>query len=305
VSFPKGPAQPLTHDLSDYGADLDASADGHRFVTTAGSTISEAWIVPASDPSAAKQVTSDALPMVADIAETLDGKLLTRGRDGTVWMMNTDGSQRIRFTGFRADGLTVCGRFVILEVNTELIRVGNDGSHPATLARGSVASPACPANATSVVYLTWPNKIWEVPIMGGTPRRVGDVLGDQLTDRLAVSPDGRFLAYGYTDFHQVLRGWRIAVINLDGGSLLKQFAVSGDTTHNLRWSPDGESLQFLITQNRATNLWEQPLTGGETKQLTQFSAGQIFDFNWSSDGRRLLLMRGSTTTDAVLLNAIP
>ena len=65
------------------------------------------------------------------------------------------------------------------------------------------------------------------------------------------------------------------------------------------------SLQFLITQNRTTSLWEQPLTGGETKQLIQFSAGQIFDFKWSSDGRRLLLMRGSTTTDAVLLNAIP
>jgi Tol biopolymer transport system component len=86
---------------------------------------------------------------------------------------------------------------------------------------------------------------------------------------------------------------------------LKEFAVSGDLPHNLRWSPDGKSLQFLITQNRTTSLWEQPLTGGETKQLIQFSAGQIFDFKWSSDGRRLLLMRGSTTTDAVLLNAIP
>jgi len=311
VSFPKGRAQPFTHDLSDYGADLDASADGHRFVTRARSTISEAWIAPASDPSAAKQVTSDAMPMVVHIAQTLDGKLLTIGRDGTVWMMNTDGSQRIRFTDFLAEGLTVCGRFVILEKSGqegELIRVGNDGSHPATLARGSVSPPACPADATSVFYLTWPNKIWEVPIMGGTPRRVGDVLGDQLTSALGVSPDGRYLAYEYTEYGQVPKGSRVAVITLDGSSPLKEFAVSGDTPHrtNLRWSPDGKSLQFLITQNRATSLWEQPLTGGETKQLTQFSAGQIFDdFKWSSDGRRLLLIRFSTTTDAVLLNAIP
>ena len=304
VSFPKGRAQPFTHDLSDYGASLDASADGHRFVTSAGSTISEAWIVPASDPSAAKQVTSDALPMVTDIAETLDGKLLIIGRDGTVWMMNTDGSRRIRFTDVRAEVLTVCGRFVILAHGPELIRVGDDGSHPVTLARDNVTPPACSANATSVFYLTWPNKIWEVPIMGGTPRRVGDVLGDQLSSVLDVSPDGRYLAYEYTEYGPVPRGGRV-VITLDGSSPLKEFAVSGNLPHNLRWSPDGKSLQFLITQNRTTSLWEQPLTGGETKQLIQFSAGQIFDFKWSSDGRRLLLMRGSTTTDAVLLNAIP
>jgi hypothetical protein len=64
-------------------------------------------------------------------------------------------------------------------------------------------------------------------------------------------------------------------------------------------------LQYLLTQNGATNLWEHPLAGGKPKQLTHFTAGQIFGFNWSSDHMWLLLTRGSTNIDAVLLSNLP
>ena len=70
----------------------------------------------------------------------------------------------------------------------------------------------------------------------------------------------------------------------------------------LSWSPGGKGLQYLLTQNGVTNLWEQPLAGGKSKQLTEFTAGQIFDFNWSSDHMRLLLTRGGVNTDAVVLS---
>ena len=82
---------------------------------------------------------------------------------------------------------------------------------------------------------------------------------------------------------------------------MKQFAVQG-MNDSLRWSLSGEALQYLVTQNGVTNLWSQPLAGGKPKQLTQFSSGQIFDFNWSSDHMWLLMTRGSTNTDAVWLS---
>jgi len=37
-------------------------------------------------------------------------------------------------------------------------------------------------------------------------------------------------------------------------------------------------------------------------QLTNFSPGRIFDFNWSWDGKRLLLVHGEVSSDVVLLN---
>jgi Tol biopolymer transport system component len=119
---------------------------------------------------------------------------------------------------------------------------------------------------------------------------------------LSVSPDGKLLTYPYTQFHQVSSsGWHIAVVSVDGGSPVKTFGVSGGID-GLRWSPDGEGLQYLLTRAGATNIWEQPLAGGEPNQLTKFTSGLIFDFNWSSDHTKLLLTRGSISTDVILMS---
>lgn len=69
----------------------------------------------------------------------------------------------------------------------------------------------------------------------------------------------------------------------------------------MRWSPDSKGLQYVLTHNGVTNLWQQPLTGGKPKQLTQFTSGVILDFNWSLDRTRLLLTRGAVNSDVVLL----
>jgi hypothetical protein len=61
-------------------------------------------------------------------------------------------------------------------------------------------------------------------------------------------------------------------------------------------------LQYLLTKNGATNVWEQPLVGGAPKQITNFTTGQIFDFSWTRDGKQLLLAKGEMTSDVVLIS---
>jgi hypothetical protein len=60
-------------------------------------------------------------------------------------------------------------------------------------------------------------------------------------------------------------------------------------------------LLYVVTQDGISNLWEQPLSGGKPKQLTRFTSGQIFCFNWTLDRTRMLMARGSENRDAVLL----
>jgi eukaryotic-like serine/threonine-protein kinase len=308
VSFPGGKAQRLTNDLTDYGADLDMTRDGSNIAAVARTAVSNVWIGPASDPSAAQQVTSDALAMF-DIAEAFDGNLLTLSGDGTLWIMHTDGSQRARFTDVQDVAWpTPCGHFVLFtasEADTvALIRVDRDGTHPTTLARGNLWSPACSPDGSFVLYATveQPQRIWIVPVIGGVPQYVADVLGDQLSGALAISPDGKVLAYPYTQYGRVpSEGWRVAVMPIDGGPPLKQFNIPGGMSA-MRWSPDGKVLQYLATHNGATNLWEQPLGKGKPRQLTRFTTGQIFDFNWSLDHTRVLLTRGNVSSDVVLLS---
>jgi Tol biopolymer transport system component len=52
-------------------------------------------------------------------------------------------------------------------------------------------------------------------------------------------------------------------------------------------------------QTRVSNIWQQKLTGGTPKQITNFDSGQIFAFDWSRDGRQLALTRGSESSDVI------
>jgi hypothetical protein len=42
------------------------------------------------------------------------------------------------------------------------------------------------------------------------------------------------------------------------------------------------------------------MAGGPATQVTHFASGKLFNFQWSRDGR-LVLSRGTETTDAVLI----
>jgi Tol biopolymer transport system component len=93
---------------------------------------------------------------------------------------------------------------------------------------------------------------------------------------------------------------KLAVVAAAGGPL--QFTSPLPIgSAGLRWAPSGKALQYLLTRSGATNLWEQPLTGGEPRQITNFSSGRIFDFAWSRDGKQLLLTKGNQTSDVILI----
>jgi len=71
---------------------------------------------------------------------------------------------------------------------------------------------------------------------------------------------------------------------------------------NLKWSPDGMGLQFILTRKGASNIWEQPLAGGDPHPITNFTSGRIFGFDWSKDGKNLSLARGEIHSDVVLIS---
>ena len=61
-------------------------------------------------------------------------------------------------------------------------------------------------------------------------------------------------------------------------------------------------MEYVLTRNGVSNVWEQKLTGGPPKQITHFQSGQIFDFHWSRDGKQLALTRGSISNDVILIS---
>ena len=305
VSYPGGEARRLMNDLSDYSDAIDLTSDGRKLATIVTSTVANLWVANADDLSRATQVTSGE-PSLFQIRELSDRRLLALGNG--VWVMSGDASHRARFG--QADdvrSIETCGRSVLLVGNKEggaqLMRLGLDGSGATAIAGGDVLSPVCSPDEKFVYYLNFAHdeKIRRISVEDGTTSDVVDIQGETVFGNLTISPEGNLLAYPYQQYVPPLAA--LAVVRSSGGPPIKQFQVPGSLGH-VRWSPTGDALQYLQTQDGATNLWEQRLEGGKPKQLTHFSVGQIFDFDWSHDQKRLLLTRGQITRDVVLIENV-
>ena len=75
----------------------------------------------------------------------------------------------------------------------------------------------------------------------------------------------------------------------------------GSESPLMRWSPDGRSIAYIRQIDGQDNIWSQPLDGGTPKQLTHYKSLEIHNFAWSCDGKKLVMSRGSSASDVVLI----
>ncbi|HVF48048.1 MAG TPA: hypothetical protein VNA17_10815, partial [Pyrinomonadaceae bacterium] len=139
------------------------------------------------------------------------------------------------------------------------------------------------------------HRLWKVSIDGGSAVQ----LTDYLSDEPKVSPDGKLIACRYTEDPKL--PWKYAIIPSEGGKPVRVFDLPGGT-RNFLWSKDSRSLIYQGTRGGASNIWSFPLDDTPPKQLTNFKTEQIYNFDWSADGKQLVLARGTTTTDVVLIS---
>jgi hypothetical protein len=76
----------------------------------------------------------------------------------------------------------------------------------------------------------------------------------------------------------------------------------GTPVRQLRWTPDSRAVCHIDTQQGISNIICLPLDGGSPFPVTDFKTDLIAAFDWSSDGRRLALARGSISSGVVLIS---
>jgi eukaryotic-like serine/threonine-protein kinase len=101
-----------------------------------------------------------------------------------------------------------------------------------------------------------PGPLWKVPVLGGSPRRLGETIGESA----AWSPDGKTLVY--------TNGDDLLLAGSDGTKPRKLVSVSG-LARAPAWSHDGSELRFSMmdVQTGAQSLWEVSSKGTNLRPL--------------------------------------
>jgi Tol biopolymer transport system component/DNA-binding winged helix-turn-helix (wHTH) protein len=312
VAFPSGEVRRITNDLSSYtGASM--TADGSALVAVQTDRNPSIWVAPLNDSARARQITSGAgrFDGLYGVVWMPDGRIVyTSVASGTwdIWTMNADGTgQRQLTVGTRSNygpSISPDGRHIVFLSNRagafNIWRMEADGSNPVRLTSGTGENfPHVTPDGKWVVYATYgfqqPGMIWKVPMEGGEPVR----LTNSPASWPFVSPDGKFVACVYSS--DPSPQGRLAVIPIEGGEPVKFFDVEPSFRANLTWTPDNRGLAFLDARTGTNNVWMQPLSGGRPVQLTDFGGAGVSAYDFSRDGRRLVLTRTAETTGVVLI----
>ncbi|HWS98792.1 MAG TPA: protein kinase [Pyrinomonadaceae bacterium] len=328
VSYPEGTARRVTNDLNNYTGVSVATQTGD-LVTVRYDQSTNIWVAPGLgansssaqrgsalrgdatpvDVSQARQITSGAAKFYGG-AWTPDGRLVyssdvSGNRD--LWVMNADGSNQKQLTSDSGTNFNQAvspdGRYIVFVSDRKdgrhnIWRMEADGSNPRQLTDGNYdRNPSFSPDGKWVVFTSMgaanPN-LWRVPIDGGEPVK----LSDKFSVGPMVSPDGKMIACYYWDERPETQ-LVIALIPFEGGPPVKTFNLP---TNYVRWTPDGTALTYVDSRSGVSNVWSQPVDGGEPTQLTNFKSDLIFAFEWSRDGRQLACARGIVTSDAVLFS---
>ncbi|HRH40551.1 MAG TPA: winged helix-turn-helix domain-containing protein [Pyrinomonadaceae bacterium] len=131
--------------------------------------------------------------------------------------------------------------------------------------------------------------LYQVPILGGTPRKVID----DISSSPCFSADGKKVGF-LRDIPNT--GRSLLIFNLETG---KEegiiYNVKGDN-HGIiapRLSPDGTKFVFITSERTADGrtwiLNEIPSSGGQPRPIIPPRKGKIYDFRWLSDGSGLVM----------------
>jgi len=283
----------LTTDLNTYDS-LTLSADSHTLAAVQTEQRNYLWLAPGNDATRARQLTPGAgkYEVWRRVSWTPDGKILYQsdaGGSASIWIMNADGTSARQLTheGSNTDpSISPAGRFIVFNSNRfgkqNIWRMDIDGGNPKQLTFGKRnLFPHLSPDERWVVYQSSDagvSSLWRVPIEGGDPVH----LNDTRSNFPVVSPDGKQVACFYWDQANPPHG--VMIFPFAGGQPTKRFNIpEPPDAVALDWSLDGRSLLYI--DSRLSNIWRQPIDGGEPEQLTNFPGDQVFNFDYSQDGK--------------------
>ena len=315
VDYPGGEARAITNDFSEYSS-LGLTADSEQLVALQTNARFGLWVAPSNNVESQRQIASESAEL-SNFSWTADHRVVYRSiasGSPAAWIMNADGGNKrqVATEVLAEKGLSVSrdANHIVFASNRtgrfNIWRMDLDGANLTQLTDGvGEAFPQCSPDGRWVLYQSGvgnvPSTLWKVGIDGGDPV--------QLTSTYSIipsiSPDGSMIAYFYLDRANPGSPWRIGIVS-NAGAFVKSLDVPPTSISRLvRWTPDGKGLAYIADQGEVANIWVKPLDGGAAKRLTNFEADIVAAFDWSPDGKHILISRGTKTSDVVIISEGP
>lgn len=314
LPYPSGEAHRLTDDSNFYRT-VSLTEDGSALLTTQTDQVSSLWLTSIDEAQHAHQLVASQNKGTGGIAWRPDGSMVYASNETgnqNIWSMDAEGGNAKQLTFDEHQNVEPVespdGRYVVFvsyrNGNAHVWRMNPDGTGQSQLTFGQYEDwPQVSPDSRWIVYHSEESSrdsIWKMPIEGGTAVRLADGPAKQPV----ISPDGKLLACFAKD-EQLDSPWRLTVIPFDGRTPVKMFDIPPTVHqqwHGPRWTTDGKALDYVVTSGGVSNIWRQPLSGGQPRKVTDFREGQIDAFAWSPAGRNhLACVRTSTMTDLFLV----
>ncbi len=313
VSLPDGEVSRVTNDLSGY-VQLSSSRDAKVLAAVQTDRSADLWVSPSADLGKASPVTSGGIPGLKDPNWTPANQIIYSARTGYflgIFLLEQGHTPKQLNTEPRNEtevAATPDGRFVIYQSRGKIWRMNQDGTNPVQLTFGAHdVHPEPSPDGQSVLYASFVNwspsiggepTLWSVPLKGGQAKQLTTIS----TSMPRYSPDGKWIAAAYfPGIDPRFSEEQIVVFHANGGQPVRTFTGRPISGSVMRWAPDSEALDFVITKDGVGNIWRQPIDGGKPTQVTHFTSDLLFDFAWSSGGKQLATVRGKSSSDVILI----
>lgn len=325
VSFPYGEIKPLLKDANSYfGASL--TADSKTIATIQSSSVSGIWEFETAtgktrqiSPNDKDKIGTEGLAVLPN-GKVLYVKAISM-EDAEIWEMDVEAKVAKRLTqpnsGRNYNPLvSPDGNYIYYESfkngTTDIWRMNSDGANPTQITKTPDIFERLMSvtNDGKTVVFTERSKNNGLPAIVGTNIETGEtfsILRDdkQYPEGGKLSPDGKAMLFlnAPIDFGTgVMPQTSLYVAPFDGKNIGEPKQILKTLNSNqYRWAADGKSIFYTELSSGNTDIWSLNLSDGKKTKITNFNLEAIARYAISTDGKKIYLVRRSTTQDIILI----
>ncbi|HLM59684.1 MAG TPA: hypothetical protein VK308_02660, partial [Pyrinomonadaceae bacterium] len=140
--------------------------------------------------------------------------------------------------------------------------------------------------------------LWRVSLTDKNPVQITRTHGTHPT----VSPDGTQAAHYFMDA-ETDNLWRVHLISTADGSFINKLTFpTAVTERRMRWHPSGKFIGQILYEGENIKLLLLPTDGSQPQIVSGLGNGDVNWFDWSRDGRQIVVSNSTETQDLVFLS---